>query len=322
MARGPSCGFVDESCGPARALRAVWTSPWTTLTRCRPPRPHSRASRPQAPQDQPPVIRSGCPYRPFDSISASHSNPSQHRLRAGSPTTLQAHFRMGLDWCTENLPLVLAGQPWPETCLRPWLPWSPRAASCHPKGRSEAKEPRSGLTRRQGRRCRRVHRRPSRRTLPAVRLARRSPAQRAVRALLGIEAHPVRDDALGFKAIAQLVQVHRLVLQRPPQPFDEHVVQAPPAATEPWAVRGVAICGRQSTLEGRLPSLSPRSWRFAESVVLPIRCGRRWPSMCRLRSPNRPSRQSTTPWASTPYPEQPARPSTSKCGLTRPLRTS
>ena len=57
----------------------------------------SRASRPQAPQDQPPVMRSGCPYRPFDSISASHSNPSQHRLRAGSPTTLQAHFRMGLD---------------------------------------------------------------------------------------------------------------------------------------------------------------------------------------------------------------------------------
>ena len=97
MARGPSCGFVDESCGPARALRAVWTSPWTTLTRCPPPRPHSRASRPQAPQDQPPVMRSGCPYRPFDSISASHSNPSQHRLRAGSPTTLQAHFRMGLD---------------------------------------------------------------------------------------------------------------------------------------------------------------------------------------------------------------------------------
>ena len=36
--------------------------------------------------------------------------------------------------------MVLAGQPWPEACLRPWLPWSPRAASCHPKGRSEAKE--------------------------------------------------------------------------------------------------------------------------------------------------------------------------------------
>ena len=41
---------------------------------------------------------------------------------------------------------------------------------------------------------------------------------------------PVRNDTLGFKAVAQLVQVHRLVLQRPPQPFDEHVVQAPSAA--------------------------------------------------------------------------------------------
>ena len=53
--RGP-CGFVDESFGPARALRAVWTSPWTTLARRPPPCPHSRASRPQAPQDQQPVI--------------------------------------------------------------------------------------------------------------------------------------------------------------------------------------------------------------------------------------------------------------------------
>ena len=53
---------------------------------------------------------------------------------------------------------------------------------------------------------------------------------RAVRALLSREAHPSRDDALGFEAVAQLVQGHRLVLQRPPEPFDEHVVQTPPAA--------------------------------------------------------------------------------------------
>ena len=69
--------------------------------------PHSRASRPQAPQDQPPVIlrgqhrttlRRGCLHRPFKTTFASHSNRSQHRPRPGSPPSLQAHFRMGLDW--------------------------------------------------------------------------------------------------------------------------------------------------------------------------------------------------------------------------------
>ena len=68
--------------------------------------PHSRASRPQAPQDQSPVIltrqhrttlRRGCLHRPFRTTSASHSNPSQHRPRPSSPPILQAHFRMGLD---------------------------------------------------------------------------------------------------------------------------------------------------------------------------------------------------------------------------------
>ena len=105
--RGETCRCVDESFAPTRALRAVWTSPWTTPTRCPAPCPHSRASRPQAPQDQPPVIltgqhrtslRRGCLHRPFKTTSASHSNRSQHRPRAGSPPTLQAHFRMGLDF--------------------------------------------------------------------------------------------------------------------------------------------------------------------------------------------------------------------------------
>ena len=102
--RGESCGCVDESFAPARALRAVWTSPWTTRTLAHRPCPHSR---PQAPQDQPPVIltgqhrstlRRGCLHRLFKTTSAPHSNRSQHRPRAGSPPILQAHFRMGLDW--------------------------------------------------------------------------------------------------------------------------------------------------------------------------------------------------------------------------------
>ena len=105
--RGETCRCVDESFAPTRALRAVWTNPWTTRMRCPPPCPHSRASRPQAPQDQPPVIltgqhrtslRRGCLHRPFKTTSAPHSNRSQHRPRAGSPPILQAHFRMGLDY--------------------------------------------------------------------------------------------------------------------------------------------------------------------------------------------------------------------------------
>ena len=104
--RGESCGFVDESYGPARALRAVWTARGQRGRVAHRLCPHSRASRPQAPQDQPPVIltrqhrttlRRGCLHRPFRTTSASHSNPSQHRPRPGSPPILQAHFRMGLD---------------------------------------------------------------------------------------------------------------------------------------------------------------------------------------------------------------------------------
>ena len=44
----PSCGFVDESFGPARALRAVWTARGQRARRALPTAcPHSRASRPQ-----------------------------------------------------------------------------------------------------------------------------------------------------------------------------------------------------------------------------------------------------------------------------------
>ena len=44
----PSCGFVDESFGPAHALRAVWTARGQRARRALPTAcPHSRASRPQ-----------------------------------------------------------------------------------------------------------------------------------------------------------------------------------------------------------------------------------------------------------------------------------
>ena len=40
-----------------------------------------------------------------------------------------------------------------------------------------------------------------------------------------VECHPVLDDALSLEAIADLFEVDRLLLQRPPQPFDEDVVE-------------------------------------------------------------------------------------------------
>ena len=44
----PSCGFVDESFGPAHALRTVWTARGQRARRALPTAcPHSRASRPQ-----------------------------------------------------------------------------------------------------------------------------------------------------------------------------------------------------------------------------------------------------------------------------------
>ena len=41
----------------------------------------------------------------------------------------------------------IAFSQWLEACLQPWQPYVARSAPCHPKGRSEAEEPRSGLTR-------------------------------------------------------------------------------------------------------------------------------------------------------------------------------
>ena len=54
-----------------------------------------------------------------------------------------------------------------------------------------------------------------------------------------VEAEPGADHALRVAAVGQLVQVHRLVLQRTPQPLDEDVVEVA-AAT----VHGAERTGR------------------------------------------------------------------------------
>ena len=46
-----------------------------------------------------------------------------------------------------------------------------------------------------------------------------------MRACLIVEVAPRADNAFGVQPVAELVEVHDLVLQRPPQPLDEDVVQ-------------------------------------------------------------------------------------------------
>ena len=46
-----------------------------------------------------------------------------------------------------------------------------------------------------------------------------------MRACLIVEVAPRADNAFGVQPVAELVEVHGLVLQRPPQPIDEDVVQ-------------------------------------------------------------------------------------------------
>ena len=72
------------------------------------------------------------------------------RVRARQPRKLYdlegplAHQAFGVPGAI--CPLV-AGPRWPEDSFRPWNTSTSLTASCHPQGRSEAKEPRSGLTR-------------------------------------------------------------------------------------------------------------------------------------------------------------------------------
>ena len=68
------------------------------------------------------------------------------------------------------------------------------------------------------------------RPLPVVALRRRAAAECRVRPAARLERHPLPDHPPRRPAVGQLVQVDRLVLQRPPQPLDEHVVHASAAA--------------------------------------------------------------------------------------------
>ena len=70
-------------------------------------------------------------------------------------------------------------------------------------------------------------------------IARRSTVERRVRAHIVVKVEPGADHALCIASIGQFVQVHRLVLQRPPQPLDEDVVEIAAAA-----VHGAACASR------------------------------------------------------------------------------
>lgn len=69
-----------------------------------------------------------------------------------------------------------------------------------------------------------------------------------------VECHPVLDDAPGLEAIADLLEIDRLLLQAPPQPFDADVVEvaAPPIHRDARACRGQRRDPRRS---GELRSL-------------------------------------------------------------------
>ena len=51
-----------------------------------------------------------------------------------------------------------------------------------------------------------------------------------MRPLRVVKAYPVVDDPFGLKAIGDLVQIHSLLIQGPPEPLDEDIVQIPCSA--------------------------------------------------------------------------------------------
>ena len=44
-----------------------------------------------------------------------------------------------------------------------------------------------------------------------------------------VEVDPFFDGAFGLEPVLQFMQVYGLLLQRPPQPFDENIVEIPAA---------------------------------------------------------------------------------------------
>ena len=46
-----------------------------------------------------------------------------------------------------------------------------------------------------------------------------------VRALRVVEPDPIIDDAFCLEAVSDFVQINGLLLERPPQPFDEDVIE-------------------------------------------------------------------------------------------------
>ena len=96
------CGRVLRT-GASPAGRV--DSPWTTRTRCPPPAHTLAPLAHKLHRTNHPVIltrqhrttlRRGCLHRPFRTTSASHSNPSQHRPRPGSPPNPSGSFPYGI----------------------------------------------------------------------------------------------------------------------------------------------------------------------------------------------------------------------------------
>ena len=108
----------------------------------------SPRSRRKAPTKSPSQAVLPQPAR-AQSVQAEPASSAKPRSPPGS-------FLCGLP-STPDSPFFFSsavGPLWPEACFRPWQASTPAVAACHPKGRSAAEEPRSGLTRRSRRRPR------------------------------------------------------------------------------------------------------------------------------------------------------------------------
>ena len=86
---------------------------------------------------------------------------------------------------------------------------------------------------------------------------RRAPAQGRMRTHLVVEVDPRADDALGVQPVAELVEVHGLVLQRSPQPLDEDAVgeAAPAVHRETHARAQHPVCELLAGELGALPQV-------------------------------------------------------------------